>query len=75
MYPITIGDIRVLEFLFPLEFNRYFLRYKLIHIAILPLIYLLINNFIKDFKFFKQKDFLKVWHFSTIFKQFFYPKN
>ena len=58
MYPITIGDIRVLEFLFPLEFNRYFLRYKLIHIAILPLIYLLINNFIKDLKFFKQKDFL-----------------
>ncbi len=47
MYPITIGDNRVLEFLFPLEFNRLFLRYKLIHIAILPLIYLLINNFIK----------------------------
>ncbi len=58
MYPITIGDVRVLEFLFPIEFNRLFLRYKLIHIAILPLIYLLINNFIKDLKFFKQKDFL-----------------
>ncbi len=57
MYPITIGDNRLLEFLFPLEFNRLFLRYKLIHIAILPLIYLLINNFTKDIKFFKQKDF------------------
>ncbi len=57
MYPITIGDNRILEFLFPLEFNRLVLRFKLIHISIFPLIYLLINNLIKDYKFFKQKDF------------------
>ena len=58
MYPLTIGDSRILGFLFPLEFNRLFLRFKLIHIATLPLIYLIIKNLLLKRYYYKQRDFI-----------------
>ena len=57
MYPLTIGDSRFSEFLFPLEFARLVLRFKLIHIAVFPLIFLVIKNFLKNYKYYKEKDF------------------
>ena len=57
MYPLTIGDSRYSEFLFPLEFSRLILRFKLIHIAILPMIFLIFKNFLNNKQYYKKKDF------------------
>lgn len=48
LFPISLGETR-LEWLFPLEFTRFFLRFKLLYIALLVPIVLLFNNFFKNF--------------------------
>ena len=56
LYPISLGSSR-LEFLFPLEFNRIILRFKLIHLSYLLLLIVIIKNLLKSFSYIKTKDF------------------
>ena len=58
LFPLTIGDARVSEFLFPLEFKRLIMRFKLIHLSQLILLVLLIKKIINNLNFFKDKEFL-----------------
>ena len=57
LFPLTIGDIRYSEFLFPLEFSRIVTRFKYIHIALLPLIFLVVKNLFENPKYFKDINF------------------
>ena len=57
LFPLTIGDVRYSEFLFPLEFSRIITRFKYIHLALLPLIFLVLKNLIKNPKYFKDINF------------------
>ena len=67
-FPLTIGKNRVEYFLFPLEFSRIFLRFKLIHIPLLILIFLSIKKIKKDSKYIKSNDFLII--LSLIFSSY-----
>ena len=58
LFPLTIGEDRISEFLFPLEFNRLVTRFKLIHISIIILIIVLIKNIFKNYRYFFEKEFL-----------------
>ena len=58
LFPLSIGKTRVEYFLFPLEFSRIFLRFKLIHIPLLILIYLSFLNIKHDLKYLKSNDFI-----------------
>ena len=57
-FPMTIGENRVDYFLFPLEFSRIFLRFKLIHLPLLLMIFLSIKKIKNDFNYIKSEDFL-----------------
>ena len=56
-FPMSLGKSR-LEFLFPLEFKRIFLRFKLIHLVSIPLFIILIIQIKKSIKFFYKSDFI-----------------
>ena len=56
-YPIYIGESR-LEFLFPLEFKRIILRFKIIHLFSLLMIIATYKNIIKGSTFLKSNEFL-----------------
>lgn len=59
LFASSVGESRLnAEFLFPINFSRYFLKFKLIHISYFILFYLLIYNFKKKFNFICSKDFL-----------------
>ena len=64
LFPLSLGEDR-LNFLFPLEFNRIILRYKLIHISSAILVIFCVKQIIKDYKFILNKDLLIA--FSLIF--------
>ncbi len=55
LFPMSLGETR-LEWLFPLEFNRFILRYKLLYIALAIPIFLLFKNMIKNFTSLISKD-------------------
>ena len=57
LFPMSLGDIRIQNFLFPLEFKRIFLRFKLIHLSQLVLIIVVIKSILKDLNFIKKEDF------------------
>jgi hypothetical protein len=59
LFPLSLGESR-LEFLFPLEFKRVILRYKLIHLSLLVLMIISIKKIIQDYKYLKHNDFLIV---------------
>ena len=45
LFASSVGKERLnAEFLFPIEFSRYFLKFKLIHLSCLPLIFILLKN-------------------------------
>ena len=67
-FPLTIGKTRVEYFLFPLEFSRIFLRFKLIHIPLLILIFITIKNIKINSKYLKSSDLLIV--ISLIFSSY-----
>ena len=54
---MALGDTR-LEWLFPLEFNRFVLRYKLIYISLSIPIYFLFKNFFKNYSSILSKESL-----------------
>ena len=58
LFPLTIGKIRYEHLLFPLEFSRIFLRFKLIHLSSIILIIISIKNIKNNFKYFKDNEFL-----------------
>lgn len=57
MFPLSIGESRM-DFLFPLEFKRIILRYKLFHISYFFLLYIIIKKIIVDYKYLKSNEFL-----------------
>ena len=57
LFPMSIGDIRFQNFLFPIEFKRIILRFKLIHLAQLVLVVIVIKNIAKDKKYLKSDEF------------------
>ena len=57
-FPLSIGKMRFELFLFPLEFTRIFLRFKIIHLSYLILILVTIKCLKKDFKYLKSNEFL-----------------
>ena len=59
-YPLSMGKVRVEHFLFPLEFSRIILRFKLIHIPLLFMIFISIKEIKNDFKYLKSANFLIV---------------
>ena len=58
LYPFTIGEARFANFLFPLEFNRIILRYKLIHLSQFILIFIIIKKIFKNFNYFTSIEFI-----------------
>jgi len=59
LFASSIGKARLdAEFLFPLEFNRYFSKFKLIHISQLILVFVLLKNLIQNKKFTTNDDFI-----------------
>ena len=57
-FPSSVGNYRMYDFLFPLEFKRIFLRFKLIHFSQLILIIVLIRNIYQNFNYIKNNEFL-----------------
>ena len=58
LFPLTIGKIRYEYLLFPFEFSRVFLRFKLIHLSLIIFIIISIKNIKSDFKYLKDNEFL-----------------
>ena len=55
LFPMSLGETR-LEWVFPLEFKRFILRYKLLYIALAIPIFFLIKNCFKNLSSFTSKD-------------------
>ena len=68
LFPLTIGEDRVSEFLFPLEFNRLVTRFKLIHLSQLILIIVVIKNAFKNYRYLVSNEFLII--ISIIFTSY-----
>ena len=58
LFPLNIGENRFQNFLFPLEFKRLILRFKLIHLSQLILIIIIFKNISKNIKYFKTEEIL-----------------
>ncbi len=56
-YPLSIGENRFENFLFPFDYKRIFLKHKWLHISLLPLYIQLINLIIKK-EFFSDNRFI-----------------
>ena len=57
LFPLSLGESR-LEFLFPLEFKRIFLRYKLIHLSSILLFLVIVKNIFVKFNYIKSSEFI-----------------
>ena len=57
-FPLSIGITRVEYFLFPLDFSRIFLRFKLIHIPLLVIIYINLIKIRNNSSYIKSNDFI-----------------
>ena len=60
LFPISIGKVRIENFLFPLEFSRIFLRFKLIHFALIIPIIVIYKNLKNDFKYIYNIEFFTI---------------
>jgi hypothetical protein len=67
LYPQTLGVER-LDLLFPIDFTRHFLRFKLLHLSLIVIIILIIKKTIKDLNYLKSDEFLII--LSLIFTGF-----
>ena len=64
LFSSTIGRERLAAgFLFPIEFKRFFLRFKLIHLSQIILIITLIKNIHLNINFIKKDDFIILLHY------------
>ena len=57
LFPLSLGGSRM-EFLFPLEFSRVIMRFKLIHLSSIILIIIILKNIIDSYKYLISKEFL-----------------
>lgn len=57
LYPLSLGESRM-DFLFPLEFKRIFLRFKLLHLSSLLLVIVSIKKIMENYKYLKHDEFL-----------------
>ena len=57
LFPLSLGESR-LEFFFPVEFKRFVLRFKLIHLSSIILLIVIIKNIFNNFKYIKSEDFI-----------------
>ena len=64
LFPLSLGEDR-LGFIFPLEFNRIILRYKLVHLSSVLLIIYCVKQVAKNYRFIFNNDLLII--FSLIF--------
>ncbi len=64
LFPMSLGESR-LDFLFPIEFNRFFLRFKLLHIPLLILLIIILKEIFISRKYFLNKDFLIILSIIT----------
>jgi len=64
-FPSEIGKIRIEYFLFPLEFSRIFLRFKLIHIPLFFLIFIIVQKIRNNPKYIKNNDFIIILSLIT----------
>ena len=55
LFPQSLGKSR-LDWVFPLEFNRIILRFKLIHLALFPLIIIIVKESLKNKNFLKSNE-------------------
>ena len=67
LFPQTLGASR-LEILFPLDFTRLFLRFKLQHLSLLLVVVLIVRQTINNLKYLKSDEFLII--LSLIFTSF-----
>jgi len=67
LFPISLGESR-LEYLFPLEFERIFSRFKLIHLSFLIGIIVIIIKTYSNYKYLKSNEFLII--FSLVLMYF-----
>jgi hypothetical protein len=58
IFPSTIGEKRIPDYLYPLEFKRYFLKYKIIHLSSLLMIVVIFKNAFKNIKYLKSNEFI-----------------
>ena len=57
LFPLSLGETR-LEFIFPIEFQRIILRFKLIHLSSLIMIIVAIKNIRKNYSYLRSNEFL-----------------
>ena len=61
LFPLSFGESRLEDgFLFPLEFQRIFMRFKLIHISGLILIFVFFKNIFKNYNFVSSNESLSI---------------
>ncbi len=62
LFPLSFGESRLGEgFLFPLEFQRIILRFKLIHLSTILLFVVVIKNIFKNYKYLITNEFLSIF--------------
>lgn len=66
--PLTIGGDRFQNFILPLEFNRIVLRFKLIHLSQIILIFIIVKRVIENLNYFKNAEFFIL--ISIVFTSF-----
>ena len=57
LFASSIGKERFSYYLYPIEFSRYILRFKIIHLSQLILIIIVLKNIYKDFNYLKSNEF------------------
>jgi len=57
LFPLNIGEGRFQHLIFPIEFKRIVLRFKLIHLSQLILIIIIFKNISKNIKYLKNEEF------------------
>ena len=57
LFPLSIGKIRFDHFLFPLEFSRIFIRFKLIHVSTIIFLIISIKNIKNNYRYLKNNEF------------------
>ncbi len=55
LFPQSLGKSR-LDWVFPLEFNRIVLRFKLIHLALFPLMVIIVKETLKNYNFLRSNE-------------------
>ena len=66
LFPLSLGGSRI-EFLFPLEFSRVIMRFKLIHLSSIILIIIILKNIKDSYKYLISKEFLILTSLITFY--------